>query len=74
MDEGVTILLTTQYFEEADQLADTIALLDDGRIVAQGSADELKASLGAEVLRLEFSDTTSFETRRRDPAGVRPDG
>ena len=60
VDEGVTILLTTQYLEEADQLADTIALLDRGRVVAQGSADELKGSLGAEVLRLEFSDMTSY--------------
>jgi|SRR5580693_2573885 ABC-2 type transport system ATP-binding protein len=53
--EGVTILLTTQYLEEADQLADTIAMLDRGRIVAEGTADELKAKLGGEVLRLQFS-------------------
>ena len=69
VDEGVTILLTTQYLEEADQLADTIALLDDGRIVAQGSPDELKGSLGAEVLRLEFSDAISFRTRCRVRGG-----
>ncbi len=55
-DDGVTILLTTQYLEEADQLADRIAVLDHGRIVAQGSAAELKSSLGGEVLRLEFAD------------------
>jgi ABC-2 type transport system ATP-binding protein len=61
VDEGVTILLTTQYLEEADQLADTIAMLDRGRIVAQGSADELKSSLGAEVIRLQFADTTTYE-------------
>jgi ABC-2 type transport system ATP-binding protein len=59
VDEGVTILLTTQYLEEADQLADTVAMLDHGRIVALGSPDALKASLGAEVLRLEFPDVES---------------
>jgi ABC-2 type transport system ATP-binding protein len=53
--EGVTVLLTTQYLEEADQLAGTIAMLDRGRIVAQGTADQLKATLGGEVLRLQFS-------------------
>lgn len=56
VDEGVTVLLTTQYLEEADQLADTIALLDQGRIVAQGSADQLKADFGGEVLRLQFAN------------------
>jgi ABC-2 type transport system ATP-binding protein len=56
VDEGVTVLLTTQYLEEADELADTIALLDAGRIIAQGSADELKAKVGGEILRLEFAD------------------
>jgi ABC-2 type transport system ATP-binding protein len=57
VEEGMTILLTTQYLEEADQLADTIAVLNAGRIVALGSADELKAEVGNEVLRLEFSDS-----------------
>jgi ABC-2 type transport system ATP-binding protein len=61
VDDGVTILLTTQYLEEADELADTIALLDSGRIIAQGSADDLKSSLGAEVLRLDFADDISYE-------------
>ncbi|HEY3953277.1 MAG TPA: ATP-binding cassette domain-containing protein [Streptosporangiaceae bacterium] len=60
-DEGVTILLTTQYLEEADQLADTIAVLDRGRIVATGTADQLKASLGTEVVRLQFADATDYE-------------
>jgi ABC-2 type transport system ATP-binding protein len=60
VDDGVTILLTTQYLEEADQLADTIAVLDRGRIVAQGSTDELKANIGSEVLRLEFADIASY--------------
>ncbi len=56
VDDGVTILLTTQYLEEADQLADTVVMLDHGQIVAQGSAEQLKASLGTEVLRLDFAD------------------
>ena len=55
VDDGVTVLLTTQYLEEADQLADNIALLDEGCIVAQGSADQLKADFGVEVLRLRFA-------------------
>ncbi|MGV9673906.1 ATP-binding cassette domain-containing protein [Nocardia sp. NPDC003482] len=54
--DGVTILLTTQYLEEADVLADRIAVVDRGTIVAEGSADELKASVGEEVLRLELAD------------------
>ncbi|QNE34808.1 ATP-binding cassette domain-containing protein [Leifsonia shinshuensis] len=49
---GVTILLTTQYLEEADQLADRIAVLDHGRIVAEGTAVELKARVGGEVVEL----------------------
>src|SRR5712691_1891485 len=68
-DDGVTILLTTQYLEEADQLADTIALLDHGQIVARGTADELKSSVGAEVVQLRFGDADSYERAllRLDP-------
>jgi ABC-2 type transport system ATP-binding protein len=58
--EGVTILLTTQYLEEADVLAGRIALLDHGQIVAQGTADELKSSIGNEVVRLQFADRGSY--------------
>lgn len=50
--EGTTVFLTTQYLEEADQLADEIAVLDGGRIVAQGSAAHLKGLVGGEVLRV----------------------
>jgi len=57
---GVTVLLTTQYLAEADQLADTIALLHHGRIVARGTADQLKASLGGEVVRLQFADAAAY--------------
>ena len=59
--EGVTVLLTTQYLEEADQLADRIAMLDHGRIVARGTADQLKSSLGGEVVRLHFGDGDGYQ-------------
>lgn len=49
---GVTIFLTTQYLEEADQLADDIAVIADGRVVAQGSAEELKAQISGEMIEL----------------------
>jgi len=58
--QGVTVLLTTQYLEEADQLADTVAVLDHGRIVARGAPEELKTELGAEIVRLQFADPTSY--------------
>jgi ABC-2 type transport system ATP-binding protein len=61
VDDGVTVLLTTQYLEEADQLADTVCLLDHGRIAAQGTPDELKSGLGTEVIRLRFADDTSYQ-------------
>ena len=60
VDDGVTVLLTTQYLEEADQLADTVCLLDHGRIAARGTPDELKSSLGTEVIRLRFADDASY--------------
>ncbi|MFI6846910.1 ATP-binding cassette domain-containing protein [Kitasatospora sp. NBC_00085] len=54
-DHGVTVFLTTQYLEEADQLADRIALLDDGRIVAEGTAEQLKRLIPGGHLRLRFA-------------------
>ena len=53
---GVTIFLTTQYLEEADELADRIAVLDQGRIVAEGTADELKRRVPGGHIRLQFAD------------------
>lgn len=53
---GVTVLLTTQYLEEADQLADRIAVIDRGQIVAQGTPAELKASIGGSSLQLMLSN------------------
>jgi ABC-2 type transport system ATP-binding protein len=53
---GVTVLLTTQYLDEADQLADRIAVLDQGRIVAEGTPEELKARIPGGHIRLHFAD------------------
>ncbi|MFE3190944.1 ATP-binding cassette domain-containing protein [Nocardia sp. NPDC059240] len=53
---GATILLTTQYLEEADALADRIAVIDHGNIVAEGTAAELKSSIGEEMLRIDLAD------------------
>jgi ABC-2 type transport system ATP-binding protein len=71
-DDGVTVLLTTQYLEEADALADRIALLDHGRIAAEGTADELKSSLGREVVQLQFADSVSYDAALSvlDPAAA----
>ena len=55
---GVTVILTTQYLEEADELADRIAIIDEGLVVAEGTSDELKASIGGDVITFAF-DTES---------------
>ena len=60
-EEGVSVLLTTQYLEEADQLSDTVAVLDEGRIVANGTPEELKAGIGAEIVRLQFADLATYD-------------
>jgi ABC-2 type transport system ATP-binding protein len=72
-DDGVTILLTTQYLEEADQLADTIAMLARGQVVARGTADQLKSSIGAEVVRLQFGDRESYDRALSQFETVRAD-
>jgi ABC-2 type transport system ATP-binding protein len=59
---GVTIFLTTQYLAEADELADRIAVLDHGRVVAEGTADELKRRIPGGHVRLRFADPQSLHT------------
>lgn len=61
VEADVTILLTTQYLEEADQLADRIAVLDGGKIIAEGTAEELKAKVGKERLELIIKAESDFE-------------
>jgi ABC-2 type transport system ATP-binding protein len=58
---GTTILLTTQYMEEADQLADKIVVIDNGRVIADGTADMLKARVGSDRLELTIGKQSSFE-------------
>jgi ABC-2 type transport system ATP-binding protein len=58
---GVTILLTTQYLEEADLLADDIAIIDDGRVIAQGTSVELKRTVRGQRLDLTLSSSSDFE-------------
>src|SRR6202011_860734 len=58
---GVTILLTTQYLDEADQLADRIAVLDQGKLVAQGTPDDLKRLIPGGHISLQFADVSGLE-------------
>jgi ABC-2 type transport system ATP-binding protein len=62
---GATIFLTTQYLEEADELADRIALLDQGRLVAEGTADELKRRIPGGHIRLQFTDADGLDAAAR---------
>ncbi|MFI6583771.1 ATP-binding cassette domain-containing protein [Embleya sp. NPDC050493] len=55
-DEGVTVLLTTQYLDEADQLASDIVVIDHGRVIAQGTSDQLKAQVGGQSLEVRPAD------------------
>ena len=75
--DGITIFLTTQYLEEADELAHRIAMLDHGRIVAEGTPAQLKRLVPGGALRIEFTNADALEraatrlaTARRDPDGL----
>ncbi|MET8777638.1 ATP-binding cassette domain-containing protein [Nocardia sp. NPDC004654] len=63
--DGVTIFLTTQYLEEADQLADRIAVLDNGRLVAEGTPDELKRQIPGTHVRLRFTEVAQLDAAAR---------
>ena len=62
VSDGVTVFLTTQYLEEADQLADRIAVLHDGRIAADGTAEELKRMIPGGHVRLRFTDPAAYRS------------
>jgi ABC transporter DrrB family efflux protein len=68
--EGTTVLLTTQYLEEADELADHIAVIDRGRVIAHGTGNELKDRVGGQMLELELSTAAQREQARSVLAGV----
>ncbi|CAL99772.1 oleandomycin transport system ATP-binding protein [Saccharopolyspora erythraea NRRL 2338] len=73
--EGVTVLLTTQYLEEADQLADRISVIDRGRVVADGRADELKRRTGGQTLQVRpsaLADLATVRTILAELTGAQP--
>jgi oleandomycin transport system ATP-binding protein len=75
VDDGVTVLLTTQYLDEADQLADEIAVIDHGRVIAGGTSNELKARVGGQTLVVRPADRGRTDTVAEivhDLAGLPP--
>ncbi|MEN1986741.1 ATP-binding cassette domain-containing protein [Paenibacillus hubeiensis] len=65
VQSGSTVLLTTQYLDEADQLADRVAVIDQGHVVAEGTVDDLKASVGTASLQLRIQEMTQLEQARQ---------
>ena len=63
-ENGVTIILTTQYLEEADELADRLAIIDEGLVVAEGTSDELKASIGGDVITFSFENDSDLKNAK----------
>ncbi len=72
--DGTTLLLTTQYLEEADRLADSIAVIDRGKVIAEGTSDELKTRVGGEVLALRVSDRSRVPAAAGAVLGLGPGG
>ncbi|MET8756201.1 ATP-binding cassette domain-containing protein, partial [Streptomyces sp. NPDC004667] len=70
---GVTVFLTTQYLEEADQLADRIAVLNNGRIAAEGTAEQLKRLVPGGHVRLRFTDPTAYQSAAHALPAATPD-
>jgi ABC-2 type transport system ATP-binding protein len=68
--KGTTVLLTTQYLEEADQLADDILVIDHGRALARGTSEQLKARVGGDRIEVTLSDSTQLEVARGVLAGL----
>jgi ABC-2 type transport system ATP-binding protein len=72
--EGTTVLLTTQYLEEADKLAERMAVVDHGRVIAEGTSQELKASIGGSALRIQLAEPDRREEAQALVAKVVGDG
>ena len=74
VDDGTTVLLTTQYLDEADQLADRIAVIDEGRLISEGTSDDLKDRVGGAVIELSVQKEDEPETiaALRRMSGVEP--